>query len=408
MSRKSSVSNIPWGKEVAGLTIKTLFCAIGYTLVAFGGGLGDCFAEPGRWIWFRFTGEEGGHFLDTIMWVVGYFIACGPALWRIITSGFMSLFNPESYVVITTYSDGSKESDGGMESMGFSFFNLVIGLSIGAVAALILTPIQILIKWGSCIAKCFVRKDRAPFYTVIPIFLIFCVWFVAAPLVSIQMFPFFNPDRYNPELMLETITEARNNLYTNSFNYTAKVSTANKKDWSRYDANISYNRAANTFTVEVVPRLAYGHKRSYMKYFDRGKNKVLPGTYTFRDNELIDSKTDANKTMTEAGINEIISLFPDTLLDRIERLITSESVRDTLWGKVRTSDYDLTGDRYSHLKKELPSATRQISFYHWPWLRDRQSTSISCFEVGGRLRLYDLMSPAENNKWFSTDIFKYN
>jgi hypothetical protein len=391
-------------------------------------------SEPGEWILIKIFGEAdyGGTaaFLDMAIAGIGYLLIALPMAIRVYMSGFLSLFQLPEYVVITTYSDGSKESDHGMESFFSNMLFKILGIVIVLGTAPFLMLLQMLIRWTTFIVKCLIGKDRALVSLVLPPVLIFIAWFIIAPLTSIQMRPFFKPYKYDAVIMTETIEEARRGLSSNSYSYTVDVRhpRGQVRQYSKppkhalrhnYEAKIAYNGARGTTVVEITPLSL----ETFMEYFDKGKNYVLPGTFTFRDGELTESVYPANryvagKTITETGINEIKSLFPGVTLAKMEEIIAIllienrwERLSKSLWGfpsvyvREDFSSYRNTL-RSDHIKNR---ASRQVSMYYHPFLHGNQFVSIDCYAIGnGNLRLYEISSFTNTRKRFWVDDLKYN
>jgi hypothetical protein len=74
-----------------------------------------------------------------------FLIAPAPMLGRILGGGFGAMFNLPEYTVITTYSDGRKESDYGATSAGINLFIKAILLFIAIVIGFIATAIYLVI-----------------------------------------------------------------------------------------------------------------------------------------------------------------------------------------------------------------------------------------------------------------------
>ena len=96
--------------------------------------------------WFLFSVSWLGLFalnsaLGGILTLIGWVIATGPLLIRMWAGGFKGAFNMPEYEVITTYADGRKESDGGVESAATNLIaQLILAgvmLLIGSIATLI-------------------------------------------------------------------------------------------------------------------------------------------------------------------------------------------------------------------------------------------------------------------------------
>jgi hypothetical protein len=406
-----------WGRYIVGLSIKTLLCAIGYTLFVFG----MWWAQPSEWLMQKYFGISGGAIYDLLITGLGYLIACGGMYWRIIRGGLFAGFNPSNYVVITTYSDGSTSSDYGEESNIADFFSMAIRLTFGLFLAGVATVLSVFGQWVYLIIMCFAGEDKAPAPVVLPIAIIGLAWFICAPFASIQAAPFFNPHKYDATVMTEAIADARNLMSANSYNYTVNVrhpkGNSKRKLRYNYEAKVVYNRARGTTTVEINPLKI----EPYMEYFDKGKNSVLPGTYTFKDGELTEAAYPANryvagKTIGDTGIVEIKALLPETIIAQMEKQIIRqtaaslrERVKQTLWGKVTVNDTDISGYRNPHKPSGIESrATRKVGIYYQPFLHESQFASLEFFTLGGKRGLYDMTGPTGTGRRFWVDEITYN
>lgn len=78
-------------------------------------------------------------FLSLLVFLAGWAISAGPMIGRLWERGFMKMFEVPSYVVITTYADGRKESDGGAASAWAKLFMKLLGLALSVIIGSIAT-----------------------------------------------------------------------------------------------------------------------------------------------------------------------------------------------------------------------------------------------------------------------------
>jgi hypothetical protein len=412
MSNTKEVAKLEWGGFIVRLTIRTLLCAIGFTLFIAG-----VLAEPSRWLMPRLFGMEGGGADDGLLFILGYLIACGPMILRILSKGLLAgVFDFSSYVVVTTYSDGSTSSDGGAASFDFNAFKLIIGLSVGVCVASIATLLSIIGQWVYLIIMCFVGKNKAPFPAVMPLFLIFTVWLICAPFAAIQMNPFFNPENYNTQLMTEAVAEVKKSLSANSYSYTANVRYHPKGYYGKFDkipenakrhtynAEVTYNKNTGNTVVVIKPI----NETIYMEYFKKGKNNVPSGTYTFKNGEQINS----DSPLSKKGMNEINALMPDVVLAQVEELLAKKTIRETLWGRVSVSTLDISLRRDPLKPDSIRSkAAREVSLYYQPFMHRSWWISLNCYAMTAtsNLRIYEFRAPVGNGKkFFMYDDLSYN
>jgi hypothetical protein len=115
--------------------------------------------------WFMFnmgmyaSTNPGG---NLFVMFIGYVIIGGPVLLRILLSKSAgSLFFWKDYEVVTTYSDGSKKSDGGVESAQMNMIMMAIILAICLVLGGIITAIKVI--WLSVkTITCYVAVKQKP------------------------------------------------------------------------------------------------------------------------------------------------------------------------------------------------------------------------------------------------------
>jgi hypothetical protein len=372
----SDRDDISWGRMFTGLMIVTLLRAIGYTLFIFGFLHTGC----GEWILAKYFGindQNMGGLLDFVLLLAGYIIAVLPAWFRIIRGGLISgIFNPTNYVVITTYSDGSKESDFGAESNAIDAMKIILGLVVGFFAASVVTLISTFSQWVYMIYFC-VKKGKAAVAVAVPSFIILVAWFLCAPFVAIQLAPRFQPYKYDTELMTGTLTEANNYLSANSYSYNLMVrnpkegESGNKAVRYLYEAEISFNKNTGVTTIDVKPR----NERSYNEFLGKKQNKVPKGTYSFKDGEMT-----SDATITDEGIRELKSLMLPEVIAQMEKLVASKSVRETLWGRPTVDVWDNNEDN-KYIFENIKNASQAVQIFYIPFLNESNRTSIYCYHT---------------------------
>jgi uncharacterized protein YgiM (DUF1202 family) len=119
----------------------------------------------------------GGDFLAFI----GYLIMGAPVFLRMLVSkSVRSLFFWKDYEVITTYSDGTKKSDGGVESAQMNFILVLIMLGVCLVIGGIITAIKVF--WLSAkTITCYLKVKEKPnfLFSPFPVLILGLVGFIA-------------------------------------------------------------------------------------------------------------------------------------------------------------------------------------------------------------------------------------
>jgi hypothetical protein len=109
---------------------------------------------------FRFLGLIFGGFIWLFLAQIGLVILCWPMYQRIRQYGFWDALRVDDYEVITTYTDGSRSSDGGFESTIFNLFLRFAVLAIQFLAAMYGTlfyMIYLFIKYSIQYLRCSIR-----------------------------------------------------------------------------------------------------------------------------------------------------------------------------------------------------------------------------------------------------------
>ena len=416
---KVADSNTGWGRYMVSLIISTLIVAIGFTLMMFSGtlpGFGmvvgptEYLKDANIWVpeFFKKEGVEGNDMLiifNFAFLIIGYLLIAGKIWLRLIMGGFMSVVNVAYYEVITTYTDGSKESDHGAESDTLDTIFKILWIVAGFFLAPVIKFITVVARWGYTIFRCFAGKPKAPVWAVIPLFLIFSAWFFAGLFGPTYLEPDYFPEKYNTKLITETINDARSFMASNSYTYAIHTADG-KKEYKplnarqrvRYSAQLKVNRhfyvaevSYNKVTAVTTIEISVKNNEGFLKEFDKGKNLIAPGKYTFKDGILTDSQLEGNRVIKEAGTKELLSILPEAAFARIEKLMSATSWRDRMLGKMPSVSVSEKSDIFKENMKGKASKRILISqitaFEAFGYL------SLDTYAVNGKIRLNDFKIP---------------
>jgi hypothetical protein len=250
-----------------------------------------------------------------------------PIWWSLICGGWMGLLQVSSSIIVTTttYSDGTVEKSSNADMVeGFNGLMAVFWFVAGYFVAVIATMIYFAAQFVLFIIK-FPRVKNKILYAVQ--LAVIVAFFALAPSYVAKLQPKFDPNHFKPDEIARVAETAQKELYSGNFSFS--MEKRGKKIKGPYTAIVSYNKAKDETVVEVlagrqdfaswrseeeIKSLKKEAAKKFIKEFDKGKVAVLPGKYTFKDNELVKSEVDAeifgNRAMGEAGIAEIAGLLP--------------------------------------------------------------------------------------------------
>lgn len=243
-------------------------------------------------------------------------IAVLPMWLNIMRNGFMGLLLVPSYSVITEteYADGtvSRSSDYGEEAMISGIFWRVVWFGLGYFLAVVATLGVFVVQFFTFIFKFKYVKNKIS-YSIVWAALI--AYLFIAPGYIEKLAPVFDPNSFNPTLIASVVESSQKRLYAGNYSYTVqKILPWKKKRGQKvkysYIANLAYTKATDTTVIEIT---AYDEK-IYLERFDKGKNKVPYGKYTFKGSELVNSDIQNNRTISDEGITELVNLFPANLI----------------------------------------------------------------------------------------------
>ena len=236
-----------------------------------------------------------------------------PIWWSMIRGGWDGLLQVSSSISVTTttYSDGTVEkSSNADEVAAFNGLMAVFWFVIGYFVAVIATMVYFAAQFVVFIIR-FPRVKNKILYAVQ--LAVIVAFFALAPSYVAKLQPKFDPNHFKPDEIARVAETAQKELYSGNFSF--KVEKWGKNVKGPFNSIITYNKAKDETVVEITP----GHgERKFLKEFDKGRAKVLPGKYTFKGTELVKSEIDSNlcgkRTLGEAGIAELTGILPSNLI----------------------------------------------------------------------------------------------
>jgi hypothetical protein len=239
-------------------------------------------------------------------------------------------------VTTTTYSDGTVEKSSNADMVGaFNGLMAIFWFVAGYFVAVIATMLYFAAQFVLFIIK-FPRVKNKILYAVQ--LAVIVAFFALAPTYVAKLQPKFDPNHFKPDEIARVAETARKELYSGNFSF--KVEKWGKDVKGPFNSIITYNKAKDETVIEITPRR---DELKFLKEFDKGRAKVLPGKYTFKGTELvkseIDSKLCGNRTLGEAGIAELTSILPYNLFfkriledkDRLRYLPMEDVVAKRHW-----------------------------------------------------------------------------
>ena len=306
------------------------------------------------------TNNDVRSFLNDALLFLSVGIMFLPMWWKIIRGGFMAILQIPNYAVITTttYTDGSvtKTSDHGEEAMVTGAFMKIIWFVVGYFLAAFATLAIIGFQIFTFAAKFKTVKNKMSYGITVVVAIAFVF---IGPTIAKGLAPVFDPVHFNPLEITKAAESAQKYLYSSDFSFSfdkAEGKKENEIQKQSYDVHISYTKANDTTVMEITPttsvisvkdknQLLQQGERLYTQEFDRGKNIVPLGRYTFVGNVLTDYETIGDRPLSEAGKAEVARLLPtniifNRLIDDSKRLrISSLAHRGVVSRRGNTTDY---------------------------------------------------------------------
>ena len=239
----------------------------------------------------------------------------------------MAIMKVPSYSVITTttYSDGTvtQSSDHGEHAMATGFIMKVIWFVVGYFAAGFATIAILAIQLFTFITKFSRVRNKSSYLITLAVIITF---FFAGPTIAMRLAPVFDPVHFNPTEIVNAVETAKKNLYAGNFNYSLSLYAKKKERESKsFQAHITYTKANDTTVIDITsnsekirPTMSqqmleqiYGiAEKAYMSEFDKGKNTIPLGRYTFVGDVLVDSVVNGSRELSAAAAAEITKLLP--------------------------------------------------------------------------------------------------
>ena len=254
-----------------------------------------------------------------------------PMWFRLMRGGWSGLVDFDEYAVVTTttYSDGSvdKSSDYGAESRFMGVIAHVIWFCVGYFVAAFASIGVLLFQLFTFITK----FPKVRYKIAYIIFLAFILTYViAGPSIARKLAPVFDPVHFNSAEITKAVETSWEKLFSANFSCTMNL-YAKSKDTEKksHRAVISYTKANNTTVIDITGnsrslrntntpeannRILQSAAEVYMAEFDKGKNKIPLGRYTFVGNELTKSETVGGRELNSAAITAVTNLLPENFI----------------------------------------------------------------------------------------------
>jgi len=250
---------------------------------------------------------------------------------KIILGGWSAALDVPDYAVVTTttYSDGTveKSSDYGQEAEFMGVIMHVIWFCLGYFVAAFVTLGILLFQMFTFITSFPRIRNKIAYLITLAVILTF---FIAGPSIARRLAPVFDPVHFNTEEIAKAAETSQKNLFAGNFSYAMGVK-AKRKDMEKksYTANVSYTKATDTTVIDITgnsgslrdyqnqqerERILQRAAETYMERFDKGKNKVPLGRYTFVGNDLKESIVAGDRKLSNAAIAEITNMLPVNLI----------------------------------------------------------------------------------------------
>jgi hypothetical protein len=252
--------------------------------------------------------------INALIMMLGTGVMFLPMWWSFIRGGFMAFLQVPNYAVITTttYSDGTvtKSSDHGQEAMDQALILKVIWFVIGYFLAAFVTLGILAFQVFTFVTKFNKVKNKLS-YTIT--LLVVFAYLAYGSALAIKLGPIVDKEHFNPVEITRVMDSAEKTLFAGNFSYTIGT-FYKKKEVAKHslDVDVKYTKASDTTVITVKPQGQTA--QTYLQEFDKGKNLMLFGTYTFKGNELtntqIDTELCGSRTMSEAGIAAVTDLLP--------------------------------------------------------------------------------------------------
>jgi hypothetical protein len=251
--------------------------------------------------------------INDIFTAIGTGVMFWPMWWAIIRGGFMAAFMaiPAMSVTVTTtyYSDGSKTvtSDRDMAEAAGIILKVVrfcLGYVVAAIATLGILAFQLF----TFVTRFKQVKNRVPYaVTLLAIF----VFLGFGSTIAMALAPLVDSEHFNPKEIVKVTEAAEKTLYAGNFSIAITTHYVKKeRDKHSLIANITYTKDSDTTVIEIKPGRS---AQTYLKEFDKGKNTILFGTYTFKGNVLANSEISSesgSRKMSEKGNAAVTNLLP--------------------------------------------------------------------------------------------------
>jgi hypothetical protein len=262
------------------LLITAAFCCVGWPLFLGGMKLSD----------------GGGGILITLL---GAIIAAGPILYRIAKNrGIKAAFriiDEDQYEVVTTYSNGSKTSDGGSQSFWINIVLKILMAGLLLFAGCIVTLVYLIYLIIRYVILYLMINPKPSFLqSAFPIIAGGFLVLIGAPvmigLIINTKHAIAAASDYRPAEIRSIIEETKKQLFANPFRYSVQKGYdwnrghIDQIDADRAKANITvmYDNAGNTTVIEITSNQIASYNEQYRK----GTTNLLPGRFTFNGNNF--------------------------------------------------------------------------------------------------------------------------
>jgi hypothetical protein len=262
---------------------------------------------------------------------LGWAIIGGPMIARMWFGGLKNAFNLPEYEVVTTYKDGTKTSDGGLESQATNLVVQIIGVIIMVIVGVALTIIYMVYLTAKYLIL-YSRVKAKPAFLQGGLFIIVLniAVFIAAIFLGagIQNAAIAKMDKAYAEATLpiaefrSMLEETQKAMFADSFTYSFRY----QYDWNRgplenhsdaanaeADIEVVYDKADDT-TVITIRQLSFNN---YLDAYEKGVALYLPGRFTFKGNNFtsyFDSSqyiyNDVDINPSNAEIAKVTELLP--------------------------------------------------------------------------------------------------
>ena len=269
--------------------------------------------------------------LNILLHILSVVVVFLPMWWNFVKGDYMSIFQIPNYAVITTtsYADGSisRSSDYGGKSNNQNKFVKFLRLSQSFFVAIPATIVALVFQFVVFFTKFPKVKNKLQYLAALAVIV---GYIVIGPAISMKLAPVFDPRHFNPAEIAGMIETSQKNLYAGDFSYIVKnVDKKTNRIKFSFDAAIAYTKSTDTTVIEIIPaagmingtpsqqqteRSRQESEKLYMQEFDRGKNIIPIGRYTFKGNGLINSEISGGRKISDAGIAELINLLPVNLI----------------------------------------------------------------------------------------------